>query len=213
MRQSDQERCSGYLAAAMADRAAIGVAEAKFFDGLMAFERDEDAWRCTGHATFYEVLDREGIVESYRFDKYKQSVAQFGHDVVLANGPKPMAIVLAVPPDAVSIKNPDRLARDEILGEIKTFREKQGTTPSEWNTERIANRHHVKPVMPRKVTTADKEVAAKVAALAKAKTKVLTLAEQLKAAKATIAERDREIAALKKEVARLLRLTSDQAAE
>ena len=45
-----------------------------------------------------------------------------------------MAIVLAVPPDAVSIKNPDRLARDEILGEIKTFREKQGTTPSEWNT-------------------------------------------------------------------------------
>lgn len=213
MRQSDQERCNGYLAAAMANRAAIGVAEAKFFDGLMAFERDEDAWRCTGHATFYEVLDREGIVESYRFDKYKQSVAQFGHDVVLANGPKPMAIVLAVPPDAVSIKNPDRLARDEILGELKTFREKQGTTPSEWNTERIVNGYHVKPTLQRRQPVADRELAAKVEALAKAKTKVLTLAEQLKAAKAAIAERDREIVALKKEVARLLRLASDQAAE
>lgn len=213
MRQSDQERCNGYLAAAMADRAAIGVAEAKFFDGLMAFERDENAWRCTGHATFYEVLDREGIVESYRFDKYKQSVAQFGHDVVLANGPKPMAIILAVPPDAVSRKNPDRLARDEILGEIKTFREKQGTTPSEWNTERIVNGHHIKPTMQRRLPAADRELASKVEALAKAKTKAVSLAEQLKAAKATIAERDREIAALKKEVARLLRMTSDQAAE
>lgn len=214
MRQSDQERCAGGLALIRAAKAIASREEVKFFDVIATFEVDEAAWRCTGYATFAELLEREDICVASRYDKYKKAVEQFGHAAVIANGVRQMARLLVVPEDAPSRSNPDRTARAVILGKLDDARTKRSTVTSEWNVRRIVENEYDKPAAPaRGIPASVREIAAKNEALAKVKTKVLSQAEQLKAAKATIASLKTENTALKKEVARLLRLTSDQAAE
>ena len=160
IKYTDEERATRLANAilelkALRTQAAVAVAE--FFHRMTDLEADERLWRGdpgarTGYTTFAELLDTNDICKPSRFERFKETVAVVGWDVVRTIGFDSAALILSVPPNATSVSVKGMRAAEAVTQELVNFTDRNKTPPSA-QTRAITRKHYIPSSVPPRTKT------------------------------------------------------------
>lgn len=161
IKYTDEERATRLADAilelkALRTQAAVAVAE--FFHRMIGLEADEPLWRGdpgarTGYTTFAELLDTNDICKPSRFERFKETVAVVGWDVVRTIGFDSAALILSVPPNATSVSVKGMRAAEAVTQELVNFTDRNKTPPSVQQTRAITRKHYIPSSVPPRTKT------------------------------------------------------------
>lgn len=167
---ADTNRLEAFLAEAKRLRTCAAVAEAEFLAYLAEAEADPSIWRGsrqhgTGYATFEELLRNEPLTTPDRLSRFKVARDRFGIDRVRTIGVDACVRLIAIPDDAPSRVEPERLAIETAIEDAEAFVERNGTVPSEQAGRVFVGKHYEPPKRTRGASQEVLELRERVAAL------------------------------------------------
>ncbi len=120
---SDNVKFHQYLEAAKALRTACLHAEVEFFEHLVRWKKDTNAWLgCgSGYTSFDKVLCETKLVKAHRFSEYEELKTKYPLEQIRTVGIDALVRSLSIPDNVPSNKYPDKPAREAYLDEAMNF--------------------------------------------------------------------------------------------
>lgn len=183
-------------------RVRMSNAEVDYWEAMMEFEADEDAWSGAAYPTFDQVIHVKGLKSLHEYAKFKLCVKKLGGVVAVRKiGFAAAKELLVIPDDAPSKIDPSVPAVKAAFGSLASMSEKLGKEPAGQTGAAQVRKHYLPPPKP-----AEPKVENPFDVL---KRKLKATEKQLAAAEKQLASAEKRVAELEKENAQLRERLSD----
>lgn len=195
-------KLTSFLEALTNLRVTAVAAVADFYRRIQDGENDHEVtqdWKHSGYPTFEAVLRQNSVCDLGCYAAFKAAVAEFGFERVRKLGVPQTTILLGVPGDTPSLKDPSKMARAAAMADALASHKRSGGAPaSPRQMQAIAQGHFVRARVEIPKPMRDEIVAALEAKItqlkrenAKLKREFAKLTQALKAAQREVERREK----------------------